>query len=50
MTFNSEPDGATVIVAGKTLGKTPLTVKVPKDKNMSLTFEFARSVLRHAGT
>lgn len=39
LTFNSEPDGATVIVAGKTLGKTPLTVKVPKDKNMSLTFE-----------
>lgn len=39
MTFNSEPEGATVIVAGKTLGKTPITVQVPKDKNMSLTFE-----------
>ncbi|MFO1356250.1 MAG: PEGA domain-containing protein [Gammaproteobacteria bacterium] len=39
MTFNSEPDGATVIVAGKTLGKTPITVKVPKDKHMSLTVQ-----------
>ncbi len=39
MTFNSEPDGATVIVAGKTLGKTPITVKIPKDKNLSMTFE-----------
>jgi len=39
LTFNSEPDGATVIVAGKTVGKTPLSVQIDKDENQSLTFE-----------
>lgn len=39
VTFNSEPEGATVIVAGKIYGKTPLTTKIPKDKNMVLSFE-----------
>ena len=39
MTFNSEPDGATVIVSGKAVGKTPLTVEVDKGKNQALVFE-----------
>lgn len=39
LTFNSEPDGATVTVAGKIVGKTPLSVQIDKGKNQSLTFE-----------
>lgn len=39
LTFDSEPEGATVTVAGRVLGKTPLTVEVDKDKNLALTFE-----------
>ncbi len=39
LTFNSEPDGATVTVAGKVVGKTPLSVQINKGKNQSLTFE-----------
>ena len=39
LTFNSEPDGATVTVAGKVVGKTPLSVQIDKGKNQSLTFE-----------
>jgi hypothetical protein len=39
ITFKSEPEGATVTVAGRVLGKTPLTVDVDKDKNLPLTFE-----------
>jgi hypothetical protein len=39
LTFNSEPDAATVTVAGKVVGKTPLSVQVKKGKNQSLTFE-----------
>ena len=39
LTFNSEPDGATVTVAGKKIGKTPLSVQIDKGKNQSLTFE-----------
>lgn len=39
LTFNSEPDGATVTVTGKKVGKTPLSVQIDKDKNQSLTFE-----------
>ncbi len=39
LTFNSEPDGATVTVAGRVVGKTPLSVQIDKGKNQSLTFE-----------
>ncbi|MFK5895069.1 MAG: PEGA domain-containing protein [Pseudomonadota bacterium] len=39
VTFNSEPDGATVTVAGKVIGKTPLSVQIDKGKLQSLTFE-----------
>ena len=39
LTFNSEPDGATVMVAGRTVGKTPLSVQINKGKQQSLTFE-----------
>lgn len=39
LTFNSEPDGATVTVAGRVVGKTPLSVQIDKDKNQSLSFE-----------
>ena len=39
LTFNSEPDEATVIVAGKVVGKTPLSVQLKKGKNQSLSFE-----------
>jgi hypothetical protein len=39
LTFNSEPDGATVTVSGRVLGKTPFTVPVDKGKNQSLVFE-----------
>ena len=39
LTFQTEPEGATVSVAGKALGRTPLTTEVSRDKNLSLTFE-----------
>jgi len=39
LTFNSEPDGATVIVSGKKVGKTPLSVRIDKGKQQSLIFE-----------
>lgn len=39
MTFNSEPDGATVTVSGLVIGKTPLSVQINKGTNQSLTFE-----------
>lgn len=39
LTFNSEPDGATVTVSGKVVGKTPLTAPINKGKNQALTFE-----------
>jgi hypothetical protein len=39
LTFNSEPDGAKVTVAGRVIGKTPLSVQIKKGKNQSLTFE-----------
>jgi len=39
MTFNSEPDEATVTVAGKVVGKTPVSVKIDKGKQQTLTFE-----------
>jgi hypothetical protein len=39
VTFLSQPDGATVTVGGKILGKTPLTTTIQKDKNQELRFE-----------
>jgi hypothetical protein len=39
LTFNSEPPDATVTMAGRALGKTPLTVTVDRAKNMALVVE-----------
>jgi hypothetical protein len=39
LTFNSEPDGATVTVSGKVVGKTPISVQIDKGKNQALVFE-----------
>ncbi|PFG53364.1 PEGA domain-containing protein [Marinobacter sp. LV10R520-4] len=39
LTFNSEPDEATITVSGRVLGKTPLTVPVDRASNQSITFE-----------
>jgi len=39
LTFDSEPDGATVSVAGKVVGKTPTSVQLKKKTEQSLTFE-----------
>lgn len=39
VTFSSEPEGATVTVSGRVLGKTPLTVAVDKGKHQPFTFE-----------
>ena len=39
LTFNSEPEEATVTVSGRVLGKTPLTVPVDRASNQPITFE-----------
>jgi len=39
LTFNSEPDGATITVAGKVVGKTPTVVSIDRDENLAFTFE-----------
>ncbi|EMP56291.1 hypothetical protein MSNKSG1_10468 [Marinobacter santoriniensis NKSG1] len=39
LTFNSEPEEATVTVSGRVLGKTPLTVPVDRGSNQFITFE-----------
>ena len=39
LTFNSEPGEATVSVAGKAIGKTPLTADVDRAKETQLTIE-----------
>ena len=39
VTFASEPEGATVTVSGRVLGKTPITVNLKKEKGQTLTFE-----------
>ncbi|GBO83564.1 PEGA domain-containing protein [Marinobacter salsuginis] len=39
LTFNSEPEEATVMVSGRVLGKTPITVPVDRGSNQSITFE-----------
>lgn len=37
--FNSEPDGATITVAGRVIGTTPVSTEVRKDHNVAVTFE-----------
>jgi len=39
VTFTSVPDGATVSVQGRALGKTPLTVQLDKKSDQTLVFE-----------
>lgn len=39
VTFQSQPDGATVTVNGKILGRTPLTTNLKKKSDQKLTFE-----------
>lgn len=39
VTFNSEPDGANVIITGRQIGKTPVTTQLDRAKNQTLTFE-----------
>src|SRR5690606_19934561 len=39
ISFNSEPDGATVTVAGRVIGKPPVSVVIDKDTNQAVTFE-----------
>jgi len=38
LTFTSEPEGATVKVGGKLVGKTPLTVAIKKDRHVAVSF------------
>lgn len=39
MTFNSEPDGANVVISGRQIGKTPITTQLDRVKDQTLTFE-----------
>jgi hypothetical protein len=39
VTFNSQPDGATVTVSGRTMGKTPMTVRMDRKTDQVLKFE-----------
>jgi hypothetical protein len=39
MTFKSEPEGATVTVNGRVIGKTPITTSLEKDTGKSVTVE-----------
>lgn len=39
VTFQSTPDGATVKVNGRPLGKTPLTINIKRAEGQTLTFE-----------
>ena len=36
LTFNSEPENATVIISGKKIGRTPVSVPIRRDKNLVL--------------
>lgn len=38
LSFQSNPDGATVTVSGKIIGKTPITTTLKKEKGQSLVF------------
>jgi hypothetical protein len=39
MSFQSNPDGATVTVSGRVIGKTPITTSLKKESNQSVIFE-----------
>ncbi|WP_295716941.1 PEGA domain-containing protein [uncultured Halovibrio sp.] len=39
LTFDSEPEGATVTVSGRVLGKTPVSTTIDKSQNQALTFQ-----------
>jgi len=39
VTFNSSPDGATVTVNGRAMGKTPMTTRIDRKSNQILKFE-----------
>ena len=39
VTFQSAPEGATVTVGGKVIGKTPITTTIKKKNDQALTFE-----------
>jgi hypothetical protein len=39
VTFESEPEGAKVIVGGRTIGRTPLTIPVERASKQTLSFE-----------
>jgi uncharacterized protein YceK len=39
VTFNSEPSGATVIITGRQIGKTPVTAQLDRAKDQTLIFE-----------
>ncbi|MCM2264276.1 MAG: PEGA domain-containing protein [Desulfuromonadales bacterium] len=41
VTFQSEPEGATVTVNGRPLGKTPMTIQLDKKSEQTLTFELS---------
>ena len=41
VSFQSTPEGASVIVDGRTIGKTPLTVNMQKKKGQVVVFEKA---------
>lgn len=38
MTFQSTPEGATVTISGRVIGKTPITTTLKKEKNQSVVF------------
>src|SRR5947209_8372722 len=38
LTFNSNPDGATVTVGGRVIGKTPITTSLKKEPGQTLEF------------
>jgi hypothetical protein len=39
VTFNSQPDGATVSVNGKVIGKTPITTRLDRKSGQAMVFE-----------
>jgi len=39
LSFNSEPDGATISINGNAIGKTPTSIQLKKDKHQILTFQ-----------
>jgi hypothetical protein len=39
VSFQTQPEGATVIISGKTIGKTPLTTNLKKESKQTVSFE-----------